>query len=262
MKTYYQAQTKLKPAQFMLYSAIFTTIQYTGKDFIMTDSELADKYEGLSERSITRHLPELVAEGYITLSKGQKINLNGQITILNDGAYRTISTTATIKPTKNAKKKVELNWEEDEKFISFYNRYRDSSLKVGSRIGANKKTAYKLYVKIKDKEELFANTNEYARQMIDTNTYMKGITAWLNNTHQHWINDDYVVRPVKVNVHEENFKRMREDYIELKMLYSQAGEAIDLKALENKMMRYYKSNTYNKVNKEIKRLQDKLGQVK
>ena len=173
MKTYYQAQTKLKPAQFMLYSAIFTTIQYTGKDFIMTDSELADKYEGLSERSITRHLPELVAEGYITLSKGQKINLNGQITILNDGAYRTISTTATIKPTKNAKKKTDKNKKSKETFEIFWKN------RVKNKIG--KEAAMKAWIRLSIEEQRLAyKMIGYYYKTVEDSRYFSHTSTWLN----------------------------------------------------------------------------------
>jgi hypothetical protein len=175
MKTFYQAQTKLKPAPFMLYSAIFTTIQYTGEDFIMTDAELAEKYEGLSERTITRYLPELVAEGYITLSHGQKINLNGQITILNGEAYRTIKPTDVIKPTKNSK--IVKNRESNNKSIETFEIFWKNRVK--NKIG--KDAALKAWIKLSIEEQRLAyKMISYYYNTIDDSKFFAHTSTWLN----------------------------------------------------------------------------------
>ena len=148
MKTYHQAQTKLQPAEFMLYSAIFNTIQFTGENFTMTTPEIADTYQGLNETSIKRSLKVLIDEGYVTVKRGTKVNLNGQITILNGEPYRTIIPTDKVTPTKNAKKKD--NKESLERFDKFW------SDKVKKENKKGKENAKRAWVKLSIEEQRLA----------------------------------------------------------------------------------------------------------
>ena len=231
MKSFGEALSdkKLKDSTFRLYCCIWKSMEVNNKPFIKTNTEITD-YTGMSESTITRALKQLIDLGYVTVSKGQKVNIDGQIRILNDESYRTLNVTDKVEVKKD--KKV-LNWKEDEKFVSFYNRYREAIKSQGRPMNTNQKNAYKLYVKIKNKEELFSNTNEYCRQMRETNTYLKDLSTWLNVKNELWINDDYVSRPVMKQV---DYKSKREE--QAQKHYKEYITLVDVNTREEKAELY------------------------
>jgi hypothetical protein len=173
MKTYIHALKELKTAPFKLYAAIYNTVNHTEDDFDMTNKDIADKYEGLSESTVERCIPILVAEGYITLSHGKKINLNGQITILNDGAYRTIKPTDVIKPTKNAKNKTDKNSKSKETFEIFWKN------RVKNKIG--KEAALKAWIRLSIEEQRLAyKMIGYYYKTVEDSRYFSHTSTWLN----------------------------------------------------------------------------------
>jgi predicted transcriptional regulator len=222
--------TKVSGNEFKLLHVIYEDVNSSMNECVLTNEQLA-KSIGESESTVKRCISKLEESGILTRQIDKAIKT--ATGIKHESNPRTINLTGLKKIKKIS------NWKEDEKFASFYNRYRDSAKKVGSLIGANQKTAYKLYIKIKDKEELINNTNEYCRQMISTNTFIKGITSWLNNTSQHWINDDYVARPV-VKVVDYKEKRV----LEAQKHYKQYIKLVDLNTREEK------AELYNRILKQ------------
>jgi len=243
---------RLKPTTFRLYALIFNAIHYTKKGFTMTNNEIEEAI-GLSNATTQRALNQLIELNYISISKGQKIRLDGQIKILNDEAYRTINVNG-LEP-KKAKK--ELDWKEDEKFISFYNRYRDAVKSMGKKMNTNQKNAYKLYVKIKDKRELINNTNEYTRQMRETNTYLKDLSTWLNIKNEHWINDEY---SGKQRTYNENVNYY---FDTLRVLwYKVNGSQCNTRELRDLVEKLVRAKDIEKLEGYVEKWEKKLAQVK
>ena len=175
MKTYYQARTQLKPHTYMLYSHIFNSIQHTSEDFTMTTPEIAEELSGLAESTIEKHLKILIDEGYVTISHGQKINLNGQITILNGEPYRTIKPTTEVKPTN--KSKIVKNRESNNKSIETFEIFWKNRVK--NKIG--KDAALKAWIKLSIEEQRLAyKMISYYYNTIDDSKFFAHTSTWLN----------------------------------------------------------------------------------
>tara|TARA_R110002012_G_scaffold231709_1_gene404401 strand:- start:948 stop:1613 length:666 start_codon:yes stop_codon:yes gene_type:complete len=172
MKTFEQALSdkRLNHTTFRLYICIWKNIQMTNTGFTKTNAEITD-YLGISPATISNCIEQLIELGYVTKSKGQKINHNGQIVILNDGAYRTLHVTdnVEVKPKKVSKKK-----EEGIKtFEIFWNN------KVKNKKG--KETALKSWLRLTIEEQRLAyKMIGYYYKTVEDSKYYAHVSTWLN----------------------------------------------------------------------------------
>lgn len=257
MNTYTNAQLdkRLTHSTFRLYTIIYRLTQYTEEGFNLTNEEITEKI-GLSSSTISASLRQLKDLGYVSISKGQKVSVEGQIRILNDGAYRTIKVTDK-EAIKKSEAKKELNWKEDEKFISFYNRYREAVKSQGRPMNTNQKNAYKLYVKVKNKRELINNTNEYTRQMRETNTFLKDLSTWLNVKNELWINEEYTGKHRTYNENVDYY------FYTLKTLwYKVNGSQCNTRELQDLVEKLVQAKDIDKLEGYVEKWEKKLGQVK
>jgi len=255
MKSFGEALSdkRLKDSTFRLYCCIWKAMEINNRPFVKTNKEITE-YTGMSESTITRALNQLIDLDYVNVSKGQKVSVDGQIRILNDNPYRTIEVTDNIE-TKKTKK--ELNWKEDEKFVSFFNRYREAVKSQGRPMNTNQKNAYKLYVKVKNKRELINNTNEYTRQMRETNTYLKDLSTWLNTKNELWINDEYSGKQRTYNENVDYY------FYTLKTLwYKVNGSHCNTRELQDLVEKLVQAKDIEKLEYYVEKWEKKLAQVK
>lgn len=255
MKSFGEAlqDKRLKDSTFRLYCCIWKAMEINNKPFIKTNEEI-NEYTGMSTSTITRALNQLIDLDYVRVTKGQKVSVDGQIRILNDNPYRTIEVTDNIDKKKTKK---ELDWRQDNKFVSFYNRYKEAVKSMGRPMNTNQKNAYKLYVKIKNKEELINNTNEYCRQMRATNTYLKDLSTWLNLKNELWINEEYtaVKRSYNENV-EYYFDRLKS------LCYQVEGHNNRVVKIREVVEKFVAEKNLAQLDELVKIWEEKLAQLK
>jgi len=257
MNTYTNAQLdkRLTHSTFRLYTLIYRLHEMTEEGFHLTNEEITEKI-GLSSSTISASLKQLKDLGYVIISKGTKVSVDGQIRILNDGAYRSIEVTDK-EAIKKSEPKKELNWKKDERFISFYTRYREAVKSQGRTMNTNQKNAYKLYVKITNKRELINNTNEYTRQMRETNTYLKDLSTWLNTKNELWINDEYSGKQrtyiENVNYYFDTLKNL---------WYKVNGTQCNTRELQDLVERLVQDKNIEKLEEYVEKWEKKVAQVK
>jgi len=172
MKSFGEALSdkRLKDSTFRLYCCIWKSMEVNNKPFIKTNLEITD-YTGMSESTITRGIKQLIDLGYVTVSKGQKVSIEGQIRILNDNPYRTINVTDNIE-VKN--KKISAKKEEGIKtFEIFWNN------KVKNKKG--KESALKSWLRLTIEEQRLAyKMIGYYYKTVEDSRYFAHVSTWLN----------------------------------------------------------------------------------
>ena len=173
MKTFEEAlrDKNLNDSTCRLYMCIWKNIQMTPNGFTKTNEEITE-YLGHSRTTISKSIAQLIELGYITKSTGQKVNTNGQITIANGEAYRTLTVTdnVEVKSKKDSPKKIE-------SIKNFEIFWKD---RVRNKVG--KEAALKSWIKLTIDEQriayekiaLYYDTVEDSRFFAHTSTWLNG----------------------------------------------------------------------------------------
>ena len=172
MKSFGEALSdkRLKDSTFRLYCCIWKALEVNDKPFIKTNKEITE-YTGMSESTITRGINQLMDLGYITVSKGQKVSVDGQIRILNNEAYRTINVTDNIEA--KPKTKSEKNIKSEQSFELFW---KD---KVKNKKG--KESALKAWKRLSIEEQRLAyKMIGYYYKSVSDSRYYAHVSTWLN----------------------------------------------------------------------------------
>ena len=261
--TFYTAITdsRLSTSSKVLYSFIFAATEFSPQGYCDSTNKKITESIQLSKSTITTCIEQLKEFNYITQVDIKRVRTqDGLFSSSNGEAYRQLHP-SNITVTPKAKKV--LDWRKDETFVKFYKMYVSGSIKTGND---NQATAYRLYIKIDNKEELITNTKEYLAQSKAADTYTKNISSWLNNTKQYWINDIYIPNHKsqagnRTEQQESNrqLQNMKDDIRTIQMLQNQLGKDTPREEIKKYVIDMYKKNTYNKVTIFINKLENKLG---